>query len=131
MPQQLLHHFELGADTSQESGVRVSKCMPSELFLNPDALRDRADMLSQNCLAPDWFPTTVPSARENPVVGFGIPGAFFPFRECLQNCWMNRYGLLRCFSLARTHHSVHDGVRDVHCALRDYTGYRKEDHGQP
>src|SRR5882724_5845283 len=74
-------------------------------------------MLAQNCLAPDWFPTTVPSARENPVVGFSVPGAFFPFRECLQNCWMNRYGLLRCFSLARTHHSVHDGARDVHCAL--------------
>src|SRR6267154_268804 len=91
--------------------------MPSELFLNPDALRDGADMLAQNCLAPDWFPTAVPSARENPVVGFGVPGAFFPFRECLQNCWMNRYGLLRCFSLARTPHSVHDGARDVHCAL--------------
>src|SRR5229473_7931999 len=91
--------------------------MPSELFLNPDALRHGADMLAQNCLAPDWFPTTVPCARENPVVGFGVPGAFFPFRECLQNCWMNRYGLLRCFSLARTHHSVHAGARDVHCAL--------------
>jgi hypothetical protein len=46
--------------------------MPSELFLNPDPLRDGADMLAQNCLAPDWFPTTVPSARENPVVGFGL-----------------------------------------------------------
>src|SRR5260370_40905651 len=44
-------------------------------------------------------------------------GAFFPCRECLQNCWMNRYGLLRCFSLAGTHHSVHDGACDVHCPL--------------
>src|ERR1700736_7088430 len=98
MPQQLLHHFELGAD------------MPSELFLNPDALVHRADMLAQNCLAPDWFSTTVPSAREDPVVGFSVPGAFFPFRECLQNCWMNRYGLLRCFSLARTNHSDRKSV---------------------
>jgi len=117
MPQQLLHHFEFRAHASQESRICVSECMPSELFLNPDALRHGADMLAQNCLAPDWFPTTVPSARENPVVEFGVPGAFFPFRERLQNCWMNRYGLLRCFSLARTHHSVHDGARDVHCAL--------------
>src|SRR6266478_2403762 len=100
MPQQFLHDFEFCSDTPRESRVRMPERVPSELFLNPDALHDGADMLAQNCLAPDWFPTTVPSARENPVVGFGVPGAFFPFRECLQNCWMNRYGLLRCFSLA-------------------------------
>ena len=41
----------------------------------------------------------VPSARENPVVGFGVPGAFFPFRECLQNCWMNR---LRAFAMIQS-----------------------------
>src|SRR6266404_6130276 len=117
MSQQFLHHLELCTDASQQSRECVPERMPSKPFLNPDALRQGADMLAQNCLAPDWFPTTVPSARENPVVGFGVPGAFFPFRERLQDCWINRNGFLRCFSLARTHHSVHDGARDVHYAL--------------
>src|ERR1700720_860855 len=68
-------------------------------------------------LAPYRFPTSVPSARENPVVGSDVMTSFFPFHECLQNSWMNRHGLLRGFCLARPYHSTHDRARDAHCPL--------------
>src|SRR5258707_899377 len=84
--------------------------MPSESLLNSGALRHRTYISAQDGLAPDWFPTSVPSARENPVVGSDVLGRFFPFRECLQNSCMNRHGLLRGFCLTRTHHSTHDRV---------------------
>ena len=34
MPQQLLHHLELGSDTSQQGRVGVPERMPSESLLN-------------------------------------------------------------------------------------------------
>ena len=79
MPQQLLHHFEFCSDTSEQSGVCVPEGMPSESLLNSDALCDRANILAQNCLALDWFPTAVSSACENPVGVSSVPRGFFPF----------------------------------------------------
>src|SRR5262250_1723047 len=91
--------------------------MPPEWLLNSNTLRDGANILSQDCLAPDWFPTTVPSTRKNPVVGVEVPRVSSPFRKCLQHSWMNRHRLLRRLSFAGTYHSTDDGARDAHRSL--------------
>jgi hypothetical protein len=91
MSQQLLHHFELCADASQQSRVSMPERVPSESFLNSEPLRNGTNVLAQNRLAPHWPATPVSAACENPVVGSDIARNFLPFRECLQNKWMNRH----------------------------------------
>jgi hypothetical protein len=46
MAQQFLHHFELCTDASQQSRECVPEGMPSKSFLNPDALRNWANVLA-------------------------------------------------------------------------------------
>src|SRR6266446_10125211 len=86
-------HSRLTRD-SPEVGI-VPECVPSEPLLNSDALRDRANISAQDCLAPDRLPATMSSARKNPVVALSVPGAFSPNRECIQHSWMSRHRLLR------------------------------------
>jgi len=117
MSQQLLHHFELCADASQQSRVSMPERVPSESFLNSEPLRNGTNVLAQNRLAPHWPATPVSAACENPVVGSDIARNFLPFRERLQNNWMNRHRFLRRFCLAWTYDSAHDRPRDAHCPL--------------
>src|SRR5882672_397269 len=94
MPQQLLHDFEFCSDASQQRRECVPERVPSESLLNPEPLCDGANELAQDCLTPNWLSTPVASARENPVIGVRISGAFPPFRESIQNDWLNRHGFL-------------------------------------
>lgn len=80
----------------------MSKRVPSESLLNSGPLRDRTNVSSQNGLAPERCPATVPSACKNPVVWLVVTAYSTPFDERFQNSWMNRYRFLRCFSFARS-----------------------------
>jgi hypothetical protein len=95
MPQQFLHHLELGADTSQQSRVCVPESMPSESLLNSDTLRYGTYVFAQDRLAPVRPSAPVTLACENPVIGLDVGRLFFPLHQSVCNSQMDRHGLLR------------------------------------
>src|SRR5262249_45735536 len=58
-------------------------------------LRRWADVFAQDCLSPKGPPTTVTVARENPIVGLRVTGAFPPLQQCVCEDRMNGHGFLR------------------------------------
>src|SRR6266851_204047 len=116
MPQQLLHHLELGPHTSQQGRVGVPERMPSESLLNPDSLRCRTYVFAQDRLAPVRPSAPIALACKNPVLGLDVGTTFSQLHQSVRESRMHWHRLLRCFGLARAYHSVHDGTDDAHRA---------------
>src|SRR5215472_1337115 len=95
MVQQLLHHLELGSNTSQQSRVRVSESMPSESGLNSNVLRRRTNVFAQDCLPPKRPPASVTATGENPVIRLCVTGAFPPLQQSVCEHGMNGHRFLR------------------------------------
>src|SRR3954466_12372863 len=116
MPQQFLHYLEFGTDTSQQRRVRVPKSVPSESVLNSNLLRCRTNVFAHR-LPPKRPSASITVAGENPVIELRVTGGFAPFKQSIGEHWMKGHGFLRRLSLARTHHTVHDGADDKHASL--------------
>src|SRR6516225_7523977 len=144
MPQELLHHLELGSDTSEQSRVSVPERVPSELFLNSEAQRHRTNVFAQDRLSPVRPSSPASPAGKDPIICRCVAGTFPPFQQSVREERMNGHRLLRCFGLARAYYTVNDGTRDAHISLRKVDvfplqsehltlpqarGYREEDQG--
>src|ERR1700676_709339 len=116
MPQQLLHHFELGPHASQQGRVAVPERMPSESLLDSNSLRYRTDVFAQDRLTPIRSSAPIALACKNPVLGLNVGTKLFPVHQSIRESRVHWDGLLRCFGLARAYHSVHDGTDYAHRA---------------
>src|SRR4051794_7329597 len=97
----------------------MPESVPTKLRFNSQFASRWSQVFVQNRLSPVRLLSMAMPARKNPIFWLAIKGLFFPPDERLAHQGMDRYWLLRGFRFARSHKTVHDGSRDVHCSCRE------------
>lgn len=119
MTHQFLHNLHILAVRDQERGVRMSKSVPADSFLDSGSSRCRLNDSQQQDIRPVRKPALGVWAGKYPIIGFRILARFLPEPEVGRHLSIERNRFSRGFSFAVPDHSKIDRTNNVQLQTRE------------